>query len=72
MVSKRFDPAKAPLWLALGFLLVFVFVPLAALAYGTVAGPDGFTLDAWRALFDDDKAQTQLLASLRLGVAATA
>ena len=39
---------KAPLWLALGFLALFVLIPLAILAKETLFGPEGFTLDAWR------------------------
>lgn len=64
--------SRLPLWLALGFLSLFVLVPLAVLIYETFASPDGFTLDAWRALADDENAKAQLLASLRLGLAATA
>ncbi|MGK0156204.1 MAG: ABC-type spermidine/putrescine transport system permease subunit II, partial [Neolewinella sp.] len=60
--------SRLPLWLALGFLSLFVIVPLAVLIYETFASPDGFTLDAWRALADDENAKAQLLASLRLGL----
>jgi iron(III) transport system permease protein len=63
---------RAPLWLALGFLLLFVLVPLLLLGWQTVAGPDGLTLAAWRGLLDDTNLLTQVVASLRLGVAATA
>lgn len=62
---------RAPLWLALGFLLLFVLVPLGVLIAETVLGPDGPTLDAWRALADDENALEQLRASLQLGLAAT-
>ncbi|HEB53596.1 MAG TPA: iron ABC transporter permease [bacterium] len=67
--SERYT--KAPLWLALAFLTAFAVVPLAVLAYETVAGPDGFTLAAWRALADDDNLREQAMASLRLGLVAT-
>lgn len=63
--------ARLPLWLALGFLSLFVLVPLAVLVYETFASTEGWTLDAWRALADDENAQTQLLASLKLGLSAT-
>jgi iron(III) transport system permease protein len=63
---------RAPLWLALAFLAVFVFVPLGGLALQTVLGPDGLTLDAWRALLADDNVGTQLRATAWLGLAATA
>lgn len=63
---------RLPLWLALGFLAAFVVVPLAVLAAETVRGPDGFTLEAWTAFCRDENAKTQLFASLRLGLAATA
>ncbi len=62
---------RAPLWCALAFLALFVALPLGNLAWQTVHGPDGLTLSAWRALLDDDNALRQLLASLRLGLAAT-
>ncbi|HEX5054268.1 MAG TPA: hypothetical protein VFZ65_20990 [Planctomycetota bacterium] len=65
-------PTRLPLWLALVFLGTFVLLPLAVLAAQTVWGPDGFTLEAWRALANDQNATTQLLATLRLGLAATA
>lgn len=64
--------SRAPLWLALGFLLVFVLVPLLQLAGQTLLGPDGITLAAWRALLHDAAVGTQVLATLRLGLAATA
>jgi ABC-type Fe3+ transport system permease subunit len=64
-------PARAPLWAALAFLAVFVLVPLGMLAAGTVLGPEGFTLEAWSALLDDENARAQMLASLQLGLAAT-
>lgn len=63
---------RAPLWLALAFLALFVAVPLGNLAWQTVHGPGGLTLSAWGALLDDDNALSQLVASLRLGLAATA
>lgn len=63
--------SRAPLWLALGFLALFLLLPLGQLAYETVRGPDGFTLDAWRALSDDGNLGKQLLATLRLGLVAT-
>lgn len=64
--------SRAPLWLALAFLLSFAVLPLGVLAVQTFAGPDGFTLEAWRALAGDDNALVQLAATLRLGLAATA
>ncbi|MBL8732174.1 MAG: iron ABC transporter permease [Planctomycetes bacterium] len=63
--------SRWPLWLALAFLFAFVLAPLALLAVGTVQGPDGFTLDAWRELAHDENALQQLRASLALGLAAT-
>lgn len=63
--------SRLPLWLALSFLSLFVLVPLLVLAYETFASPDGFTLDAWRALANDENAKAQLLASLQLGLSAT-
>jgi iron(III) transport system permease protein len=63
---------RLPLWLALAFLAVFVFVPLAQLAAQTFAGPDGFTFEAWRALFADENLGTHVWSSLCLGLAATA
>lgn len=62
---------RLPLWLALAFLSLFVLVPLVVLAVETLWSPGGFTLEAWRALADDENATKQLLASLRLGLAAT-
>ncbi|MCA8953209.1 MAG: hypothetical protein KDE27_27100, partial [Planctomycetes bacterium] len=64
--------ARAPLALALLFVAVFVLLPLGAMAWQTVMSPQGFTLEAWAALADDENLGTQLLASLRLGLAATA
>jgi len=61
-----------PLWLALAFLATFAALPLVVLAAQTVLGPHGFTLDAWRALAGDANALTQIAATLRLGLAATA
>ena len=63
--------SRAPLWLALGFLALFLLLPLGQLAYETLRGPDGFTLDAWRALLEDGSLGKQLLATLRLGLVAT-
>ncbi len=62
---------RAPLWAALAFLAVFVAAPLVQLAAQTFAGPHGLTLDAWRALLDDDVVAAQLLSTLQLGLAAT-
>jgi iron(III) transport system permease protein len=64
--------AALPLLAALAFLFAFVLLPVLALAAQTVLGPDGLTLEAWRALADDEHVATQLLASLRLGLCATA
>ena len=64
--------ARLPLLAAFGFLAVFVLLPLGVLAAQTVLSPDGLTLAAWRALLTDPHVATQLLASLRLGLAATA
>ena len=64
--------SRLPLWLSLLFLSLFVLVPLLVLVYETFASPEGFTLDAWRALANDENAKQQLLASLQLGIAATA
>ncbi|MBL8725242.1 MAG: iron ABC transporter permease [Planctomycetes bacterium] len=61
-----------PLAAGLGFLALFVVAPLATLLLGTVRGPDGFTLEAWRNLAGDTQLGQQALASLRLGAAATA
>lgn len=61
-----------PLWLALAFLALFAALPLAVLALQTVQGPDGFTLDAWRALASDANLGKQTSATLLLGIAATA
>jgi len=72
MTNSKERLARLPLWLALAFLSLFVLVPLCVLAFETFWSTDGFTLDAWRALADDDNAKEQLLASLRLGVTATA
>lgn len=62
---------RAPLALGLAFLGLFVLAPLGGLLLGTVRGPDGLTLDAWRALWSDAQLGQQALASLRLGGAAT-
>lgn len=64
--------AATPFWLALGFVVLFVLLPLGVLAVGTVWGPDGFTLEAWSQLLADGHVGTQVLASLRLGLLATA
>lgn len=64
--------SKAPLWLALLFLAIFVLLPMLQLAGQTCFGPDGFTLRAWSALFDDEAIATQVAATLQLGGAATA
>ncbi|MEO6593651.1 MAG: hypothetical protein ABIP94_02735 [Planctomycetota bacterium] len=64
-------PTRLPLWLALAFLTTFVLLPLGLLAAQTVWGPDGLTLEAWRTLASDQNAITQLLATVRLGLAAT-
>jgi hypothetical protein len=45
-------------------LPVFVLLPLGMLAAQTVLGPDGFTLEAWRALFSDAHVTDQVLATL--------
>lgn len=70
--AVRALPTRLPLWLALGFLGVFALLPLLVLAGQTVWGPDGFTLEAWAQLGSDPHVTTQALASLRLGLAATA
>lgn len=62
---------RLPLVGALGFVGVFVLLPLAVLAWQTIDGPDGLTLDAWRAFVHDEHALDQALASLGLGVLAT-
>jgi len=62
---------RAPLWLALGFLLLFVLAPLMVLLLQTLHGPNGFTLDAWRGLAADDNVLVQLRSTLWLGLAAT-
>ena len=72
MASRNDRLAQLPLWLALAFLSLFVLAPLGVLAWETLWSQDGFTLEAWRALTNDANAKAQLLASLRLGVAATA
>lgn len=72
VLRHSLSPTRWPLGFALAFLLAFVLAPLGMLAIGTVSGPDGFTLDAWRALLHDDNALAQLLASLGLGLGATA
>ena len=64
--------SRLPLLLALLFVALFVLLPLTELVLATFAGPDGFTLQAWAALGDDHHLWTQLLASLRLGLTATA
>ena len=64
--------SRAPLGLALLFVVLFVLLPFGTLAVATVLGPDGFTLQAWAALSDDEHLWNQLYASLRLGLAATA
>ncbi len=71
MAARNERLARLPLWLALAFLSLFVLVPLAGLVFETLGSQGGFSLDAWRALADDENAVEQLLASLRLGVAAT-
>lgn len=63
---------SAPLWLALAFLVAFVFLPLLQLAAQTFWSPDGFTLDAWRELLHDENVAVQVWSTLLLGVAATA
>lgn len=72
MTANKDRLARLPLWLSLAFLALFVLIPLGVLAFETLYGQDGFTLDAWRALAEDENAKEQLLASLRLGFAATA
>lgn len=62
---------RAPLWLALAFLAMFVFGPLVQLAGQTCFGPDGFTLAAWRELTSDQNVLQQLWSTLLLGLAAT-
>jgi iron(III) transport system permease protein len=62
---------RAPLWLALGFLAVFVLGPLVLLAAQTLAGPEGITLRAWAALAHDAAVLAQVCDSLLLGTAAT-
>ena len=49
---------RLPLVGALGFVGVFVLLPLAVLAWQTIDGPDGLTLDAWRA-FVREKYRTE-------------
>jgi len=61
-----------PLGLALVFLAIFVVLPPAMLLLQTMQGPDGWTLAAWRALANDEHLLAQSLASLRLGLVATA
>lgn len=71
-VPRRGDwLTRAPLWLALLFLAAFAGLPLGVLAVQTFAGPDGFSLEAWRALAGDENALVQLGATLQLGLAAT-
>jgi len=64
--------SRLPLLAAFTFLAVFVLLPLGMLAAQTVLGPDGFTLEAWRALFSDAHVTDQLLATIALGICATA
>jgi iron(III) transport system permease protein len=64
--------AALPLWAALAFVGLFVCLPLLVLLGQTVLGPDGPTLEAWRELLQDEHDVERLLASLRLGLAATA
>lgn len=71
-LARALSPARLPLLAALVFLAAFVLLPLAGLAAATLWGPDGLTLEAWRALAGDDHALVQLWASLQLGLAATA
>ena len=62
---------RAPLWAALAFMAVFVFVPLLQLAGQTLWSPSGFTLEAWSQLAGDVTLLKQLGATLQLGLAAT-
>lgn len=71
MPSPQALLARLPLWAAGLFLLTFVGVPAVLLLWGTIASPDGLTLDAWRELLGGNDS-TKLLASLQLGVCATA
>ncbi|MEQ1631463.1 MAG: hypothetical protein ABL997_03760 [Planctomycetota bacterium] len=64
--------ARLPLAIAVAFLLVFVATPLLLLLWQTVDSPQGLTLSAWRELFGDEHDLARLLASLRLGLFATA
>ncbi|MCR9243667.1 MAG: hypothetical protein NXI31_01455 [bacterium] len=63
--------SRAPLLLALLFVALFVLLPLAELFLGTFFSDAGFTFSAWARLFEDENLWKQLLASLRLGLAAT-
>ncbi|MBK8097931.1 MAG: iron ABC transporter permease [Planctomycetes bacterium] len=62
---------RLPVVLALLFLALFALLPLGVLAWQTIAGPDGLTLQAWRELPADEHLLTRMFASLRLGLAAT-
>lgn len=63
--------SRLPLGFAVLFLALFGALPIGVLAVQTVLGPDGFTFEAWRELFQDEQDVQRLYASLQLGLAAT-
>lgn len=64
--------AKVPLAAALGFWLLFVALPLSLMVLQSCWGPDGLTLDAYRAVLHDGNNFDRLLMTGLLGLAATA
>lgn len=64
--------ARAPLGGALGFLLLFVALPIGLMVVQSCWGPDGFTLAAYRAVLDDGHNFDRLLMTGLLGLVATA
>lgn len=61
--------ARAPLAVAIAFVLCFVAAPLLLLLWQTVDSPDGLTLAAWRELFADEQDRARVWSSLQLGLA---
>jgi iron(III) transport system permease protein len=64
--------ARLPRILALGFCVLFVALPLAAILWDTVAGPDGLDFSGYRTILANAVDRQQLAYSVELGLVATA
>lgn len=68
MLSRQL--VRLPLYVACGFVVAFVVLPLLAMLAETVFGAEGIDLSAWKHLLSEAKDREDLLTSMQLGAVA--